>query len=212
MYRLLASLKIWQKALLPLALCALVAVGLCAKLLIAKQAADAEYTALVEQKSPAATWATRMGASVIDLSRLTWRSFGDSTADAAEERRQLDALLTQFRERATRTRTLLTDSAFSSRVAGYQQRFEALHTVALNAMALEQTGKGTEAVALLQASFNQPFATLRQDLVTFADDILAEAEAAGTRLSAEAAATQREAILVVSVSLALVILLGVWSP
>ena len=210
MSRLLASLRIWQKALLPLALCALVAIGLAAKLLIAKQAADTQYTALVEQKSPAATWATRMGASVIDLSRLTWRAFGDTTADPAAERRALETLLVEFRERATRTRTLLTEEKFASRVPGYQQRFEAIHAVAVAAMALEQGGKATEAAALLQAQFNQPFAALRQDLVTFSDDILAEAVALARQLSDEADRTQREAILLVTVSLALVVLLGAW--
>jgi methyl-accepting chemotaxis protein len=210
MSRLLASLRIWQKALLPLALCALVAIGLAAKLLIAKQAADTQYTALVEQKSPAATWATRMGASVIDLSRLTWRAFGDTTADPAAERRALETLLVEFRERATRTRTLLTEEKFASRVPGYQQRFEAIHAVAVAAMALEQGGKANEAAALLQAQFNQPFAALRQDLVTFSDDILAEAVALARQLSDEADRTQREAILLVTVSLALVVLLGAW--
>ena len=210
MSRLLASLQIWQKALLPIALCALVAIGLSAKLLIAKQAADTQYTVLVEQKSPAATWATRMGASVIDLSRLTWRSFGDNTADPAEERRALEALLVQFRERATRTRTLLTEEKFASRVPGYQQRFEVLHAVALAGMALEQSGKAAEATALLQAQFNQPFAALRQDLVTFADDILAESVAMARLLSEEADRTHREAIILITASLTLVVLLGTW--
>ena len=210
MSRLLASLRIWQKALLPIMLCALVAIGLSAKLLIAKQTADLHYSALVEQKSPAATWATRMGASVIDLSRLTWRAFGDNTADPAEERRALETLLVQFRERAARTRTLLTEEKFASRVPGFQQRFETLHALALSAMTMEQSGMSAEASALLQAEFNRPFAVLRQDLVTFADDILAEAVTMARNLSEEADRTQREAILFVTASLALVVLLGTW--
>ncbi|MCX7377146.1 MAG: methyl-accepting chemotaxis protein [Alphaproteobacteria bacterium] len=195
---------------MPLALCALVAIGLSTKLLIATQTADGHYTALVQQKSPAATWATRMGASVIDLSRLTWRSFGDNTTDPAEERRALEALLPQFRERAARTRTLLTEEKAASRVPGFQQRFEALHVVALNAVALEQSGKGAEAATLLQASFNQPFATLRHDLVTFADDILAEADSLARQLSDEADKTHRDTIFLVTASLTLVVLLGTW--
>ena len=210
MSRLLASLKIWQKALLPLALCACVTVGLSAKLLIAKQTADAHYTILVEQKSPAATWASRMGASVIDLSRLTWRALGDNTADSAEERKALETLLTQFRERASRTRSLLSDQDFANRVPGFQQRFEALHAVALEAMSLDQAGLGSEATALLQGRFNQPFATLRQDLLAFSDSILNESETLGRALSSEADATQREAIVIVSVAVALVLLLGTW--
>ena len=210
MLRLLASLPILQKALLPLALCALVAIGLSTKLLIATQTADGHYTALVQQKSPAATWATRMGASVIDLSRLTSRSFGDNTTDPAEERRALEALLPQFRERAARTRTLLAEEKAASRVPGFQQRFEALHAVALNALALEQSGKGAEAATLLQASFNQPFAALRQDLITFADDILSEADSLARQLADEADKTQRDTIILVAVSLVLVVLLGTW--
>ena len=210
MSRLLASLRIWQKSLIPLVLCALVAAGLSVKLLVAKHTADLHYSDLIDKKAPAGVWATRMGASVIDLSRLTWRAVADSSADAATERRDLEALLSQFRERANRTGVLLEGHPLQSRVTTYQQRFEVVHGIALNALSMANAGNTAEGVALLQSSFNSTFAELRRDLLVFADDIMASAEVVANQLSAEAVENRQQAIYLATGSIIAVLLLGMW--
>ena len=107
MDRLLESLRLWQKALIPIVLCALVAVGLSAKLLSALDTTSRDYNNLLDQEAEASVWATRMGATVIDLARVTWRAMADDSSDAATERRDIEVLLSVFTERAAKTRTLL---------------------------------------------------------------------------------------------------------
>ncbi len=210
MARLLASLRIWQKSLIPLALCAMVAAGLSANLLMTLHAANRDYSMLVESKVPAAVWATRMGASVIDLSRVTWRAIADESADDAAERSTLESLLGSFRDRADKTRNLLGDQPLAARIALQQQRFEALHRVATQAVRLSQSGKKSEAVAFLQANYNQSFAELRQEMIDYADTIMQDAHVAADQLTAEAQAARWRAIFLVTGSLLVVVLLGLW--
>jgi methyl-accepting chemotaxis protein len=210
MTRLLASLRIWQKSLIPLVLCALVATGLSAKLLVSLADTDRSYSDLVEKRSPAAVWASRMGASVVDLSRLTWRAMADSSADPVAERRDLEKLLTIYGERTGETRKLLGTNPLAAQLPQFQQRFEAVHKVALEALAMSQAGMGAEGVELMQARFNQPFAALRADLLTYAETILDQAEAYGQQVSAEAEATETQAIYLAAGSIIAVLLLGAW--
>ena len=89
MTRLLDSLKIWQKSLIPLVLCALVAGGLSARLIMVLQQTDKEYSDLLEHESSAALWAARMNATVLDLGRNLWRAVADKNADETTERRAI---------------------------------------------------------------------------------------------------------------------------
>lgn len=74
MNRLLGSLKVWQKALLPLALCAMVAAGLSTKLIVELETTTTDYDHLIESEAPAAVWAARLNVTTMDLGRLLWRA------------------------------------------------------------------------------------------------------------------------------------------
>ncbi len=210
MTRLLSSLRIWQKSLIPLVLCALVAIGLSAKLVMTLVETDRSYSMLVDEKAPAAVWASRMGATVVDLSRITWRSIADESADQAVERRDMAALLGQFRERADKTRALLGTNPLAAKTALFQQRFEALHRTTTQALVLSQAGKTAEAVSLLQTNFNQGLAELRQELLVFAEAIMVEAATLGGELTAQADVAKQQAIYLAAGSILAVLVLGLW--
>jgi methyl-accepting chemotaxis protein len=210
MTRLLASLKIWQKSLLPLVLCGLVAIGLSTKLVLILLATDESYSKLQAHEVPASVWATRMGAAVIDEGRLLWRNMANDTADAKEEIAELEAAAKLFTDRARKTREFLGSNPLAAKIAEFESTQARMHAAALQGMRMSHEGGGAAAVAYLFTNFTPVMVTLRQELIDYADLIAVTVEKEGERLSAEAADARTSAIILVAVSLGLVMLLGTW--
>ncbi len=210
MSSLLSNLRIWLKALIPLTATALVAGVLTFMLVRTLDDTKDKYNLLLTHEAPAAVWATRMGASVIDLSRLTWRSIADETADSAAERRELEAVVTAFRDRAAKTTSALDGNPLAVKVPGFLVTFDALSRHASEALALSQAGKNAEATKYLATNYNAPLASLRASIIEYADAILAAAESQGSQLEAGATAARTQSIVVAAAAIALVLLLGIW--
>ena len=210
MTRLLASLKIWQKSLLPLVLCGLVAIGLSTKLILVLQTVDQSYSRLQDHESPASVWATRMGASVIDEARLLWRNMANDKADAKTEIAELEAVAKAFTDRARKTRELLGSNPLAAKIGEFERAHARMHAAAIQGLRMSHDKAGTAASEYLFANFTPVMTTLRQDLIDYADSIADGVEKESDRLSAEAAETRNGAILLVAVSVALVLLLGTW--
>jgi methyl-accepting chemotaxis protein len=211
MTRLLGSLKVWQKALLPLTLCALVAIGLSTKLIVELERSSTEYDTLLDREAPAAVWAARLHVTTLDLSRLVWRGIADDTSDLAQERREIDALLAQFRERAAQVEGYLgRNHPLAAGLPGFVQRFEAMHAAALQGIAISGAGKQAEAVAHLRQNFTPQLNAQRDALRSFADTIIRESSTTSDRLTREADSARDTSIVIALAALALVIALGVW--
>jgi methyl-accepting chemotaxis protein len=211
MIRLLGSLKVWQKALLPLVLCALVAVGLSTKLIVELERTSTEYDTLLDREAPAAVSAARLNVTTLDLGRLVWRGMADNTSDAAQERRDADALLAEFREHAAQLEGYLgRNHPLAAGLPGFRQRFEAMHAAGLQGLAISDAGRQAEAVEHLRQNFTPQMNTQRDALRTFVDTILREATTGSDRLSVEADSARDSAIVVALAALALVIAFGVW--
>ncbi len=210
MDRLLESLRLWQKALIPIVLCALVAVGLSAKLLSVLDTTSREYDHLLNQEAEASVWATRMGATVIDLARVTWRAMADDSADAATERRDIEALLPVFTERAAKTRALLGPNPLAAKVAEFERSFATMHAAALEATKLSQASNPAAALTQMRTKFTPVLTTTRQQLLDFADTVVRETEQRATALADAAATTRTQAIAVVIGSIIAVLALGLW--
>ena len=207
--RLLSVLKIWQKSLIPLALCAIVAAGLATRLFAALDTSNREGAALVQQEA-AAVWATRMGATLLDLSANTWRALADSSRDPTAARKDIEALGPIFAERAAETQKLLGDSKLAERIAGQKLAFARLQELALDALAIAQADNPVTAVEHLGTTFNGRMRALRRDLMDLADTIVAEANAHAAAQADAAAAMRTQSTALVGASLLAVTLLGAW--
>ncbi len=210
MDRLLESLRLWQKALIPIVLCALVAVGLSAKLLSALDTTSRDYNNLLDQEAVASVWATRMGATVIDLARVTWRAIADDSADDATERRDIEVLLSVFTERAAKTRALLGPNPLAAKVADFERAFAAMHTTALDALKLSQGNDPPAAMTHMRRTFTPVLTTTRQQLIDFADTVVRDTEQRATALADAAATTRTQAIYLAIGSIIAVLALGLW--
>ena len=210
MNRLLESLRLWQKTLIPIVLCALVAVGLSVKLLIVLDSTSQSYKSLIEHEAEAAVWAARMNTTMIDLAQTTWHGVADSSADPAVEQRELEALQATFTERAKKTATLLGPNPLAARVPEFERNFTTLHRAATEALKLSHA-KGTQVSGEYVLKYFTPVLTAtRQQMNLFADTIMREAESQGDKLVAEAAATKTQAIYVIIGAIAAVLTLALW--
>ena len=210
MARFLASLKIWQKSLLPLVLCGLVAVGLSTKLIMVLQTVDHSYSHLQDHEAPGAVWATRMNASAIDAGRIIWRAVADTNSDMAADRIELEAVAKAYAERARKTRELLADNPLAAKVAGFEQAYIRMQATAMEGLRMSEQQGATAAAVFLRTNFTPQLSELRKDLIEFADTIVQQADDIGNRLSAEAADARTNAIIMIAVSLVAVMLLGTW--
>jgi methyl-accepting chemotaxis protein len=210
MNRLLGSLRIWQKSLIPLALCAMVAIGLSAKLITTLEDTSTSYDELLDRQSPAAFWAARMNQTGIDLGRLVWRGVADDTVDAAEERRELDALLAEFRDRTAKATAMLQGNPLAAQIPALAQRFEVLHRAAAEGLALSAEGKNAAAIAHLRRNFSPVLLAQRNEVRDFADAVMREAQTASDNLAAVADDARDRAIYLAVGLLAVVTVLAVW--
>jgi methyl-accepting chemotaxis protein len=210
MSRLLASLKIWQKSLLPLALCALVTVGLSTKLILVLQSVDASYSRLQDHEAPAAVWATRMGATVLDTSRMLWRSIAIETSDPKAELAALEETAASFADRSRKTRDLLGTNPMAAKITQFDKDFAQMHGMALQGLRLSHEKGNKAAGDYLVASYTPIMMKLRQDLIDFADLVVKQADDEGNRLSVEAIEARNNAIILIVGSLAAVLALGTW--
>ena len=210
MTRLLESLRLWQKTMIPILLCALVAVGLSAKLLSVLDTTNREYRHLLEEDAQASVWATRMGTVVIDLGQVTWRAIADDTNNEATERRDVEAILPAFTERAGKTRTLLGDSPLAAKVTEFERAFAALHAAALDALKLSHANETPADIAHMRRTFTPLMTTTRQQLRDFADAVVHETDTRGTALADAATATRTQAITLVVGAIVAVLALGLW--
>jgi len=210
MNRLLGSLRIWQKSLIPLALAALVAAGLTTKLIVTLETTSTQYDELLDRQAPAAFWAARMNVTNIDLARLVWRGVADDTADAAEERRELDNLLVQFRESAAEATAMLDGNPLGARLPAFIQRFEVLHRAASEGLALSAEGKNAAAVAHLRRNFTPVLLAQRNEVRDFGDAVMREAQTTSDNLDAAADDARDRAMYLAAGLLAGVIALAVW--
>jgi methyl-accepting chemotaxis protein len=208
-FNIWSNLRIWQKTLIPLVLCALVATGLAARLLTVLDSSHKQYDALVEREA-AAVWATRMGATLLDMTSVTWRALADSARDPAAARKDIEALAPVFAERAARTAALLAGSPLVERIANQQRAFTHLQEVALDSLAIAQADNPVSAVEHLRVNFSGRMNGLRRDLMAFADAIVQDSEVESKQLKTKAEAVHSQSIAMIAGAVLAVSLLGIW--
>ena len=120
MDKLLASMRIWQKSLLPLLLCGIVAGGLSGYLISNLATTDARYGELLEKEAKAAVWAVRMNATLVNAARLTWMGIADDTSDPADDRRQVEAQATMFHDVVAQVAGRLAGTDIAARLAEHE--------------------------------------------------------------------------------------------
>ena len=210
MSRLLASLKIWQKSLLPLVLCGLVALGLSTKLIFVLQSTDDSYSRLLDREAPAAVWATRTNVSAVDISQVVWHAVADPNANLAADRVELDRIVKTFNERMRKTREFLGDNPLAAKLQVYDQDFARMVASALEGLRIHHEQGAEAAATFLRTNFLPQLTSLRLNLIEFTDSVVQQSDTRSTAISAETAEARNNAILIVSVCLALVMLLGTW--
>ena len=210
MIRLLESLRLWQKALLPIALCAMVATGLSAKLLLEMSDADKRYTKLLDRDAVATVWATRMNASAIELDRMALRGISNDAIDYAAERREIEALNAKFTERAQKTAAFLAGTPHAAKVPEFERAFASMLRVALEANKMSADGQKQDAIRNLRQNFDPMLTTMRLQLENFANAVLQEIQADSDQLTIDLQVNQRTAIYLIVGSVTAVLALGLW--
>jgi len=211
MDKILASLRIWQKSLLPLLLCSAVAVGLTISLLSHLSATDNRYGQLLKNESAAAIAASRMNITALDMGRMAWKALAltnENAATLAAERQEMQALAVQFRERAERVTALLPGTTYATKATELQQGFMKLHKAVLEAASMAATGQSEAAVAHMEQHFTAGIAALRVDLRALVNDVLAYEESAAAALSQSVIATQTQSYIIAGGSILAVVALG----
>ena len=116
MSKLLVSLRIWQKALLPLALSVAIACGLVAFLNSVTDRAERDLRGALDGESAAALHTARMNITLVDLSRITWKLIADVSGDGHAQKREIEVLDQQFRERLQKVRDALRASGMRAKL------------------------------------------------------------------------------------------------
>ena len=210
MSRLLASLKVWQKSLLPVLLAAAVAGGLATYLVSTLSEVDTRYKSLLDREAEASVWAVRINNRLIDAARLTWRAVADENSDPVADRKELEALVPDMRMVITKIDERMPDAGIKARVHAAESQFITLHKTMLEAVAIADSGRRQEGVDLMRQNVTPHYNRLRLEVRDLTNQIVEYGSNAGDAQAATVATARTNAIYLVVSSILGVIGLGIW--
>ena len=211
MKRLMSLPLIW-KALFPVALLALVAVGTAAYLIRLTQATDASYSRLMGNEARGATAAAQLNILTVDLARAVWRAttFSDAAQQVGVSAQLITDMQASFAQRVGPLIEAVAGSPLARDVAEIEREFTALRGVALVAMRLLAEQKAPEAIALLRRDFYEQISALRAGNRRLTDTMLAAASARSDAVTDEANASVQSTMITIAVVIPVVLGSSIW--
>jgi len=208
---MLNSLKIWQKALLPVALAGLLLGGVATLLIVRMESLSREYEILLERDAPATVSGARLNQVVIDLGRIAWRSVVANTPeDLRVVTTDFEGLPATFAQRAAEFRPVLAGTPAEPRLNGVEQTFRGLYDVVRRSLQLSREGKDDEATRLLNERFANELPKLRAEIRDLVDGGYVRMKAGSDRMGEEADAARNLSMGLLAGGLAGSLALAVW--
>ena len=203
MVRAFRNLRIAIKAMLPLVILAVVALGaggVASTALIDTQQA---YSGLLNREAAGATQAVRLNALVTDLARTTWRTLAFPEPETiAEALRIVEGSLAEGQTRAAPIRPIVADTPQAADLQRFERDYPAVVEVALQGLRLLRDGRAEEGRQFLRAELRPRVDALRKVTAELSQVMATRAGARAAALQAEADATVRNVLLVLGFGIA----------
>lgn len=213
MTSLLANLRIWQKAILPLAVMVFVTIGLSAYMLMGMSRIDANYGGMLDHEAVAARAAKQAQATSIDLARLGWKGVALTSAEAIEAtEKDIEATKPSFAKQLEIMRKEIKDPKTLADLGGIEATFAKIaETAATAARMSTQPGFKEGSDIALMDSVSDINTAMRKRLGEISTQTIQAMDKRSDELSADAMATRNTSLIVIAASVLVSVGLGVWT-
>ena len=211
MSRVIANLRLWQKAVLPLVLLSFAAVGLATYDAATTQRLSDGYGSLLEHEATGAFWAAEITTSITDLRRIAYEMVAETNPNRVKALLDdLPNLGRTFTGYADKLRVTLHDKADLAALAETEATVKTLIEVAGKVGLTSSVGQSAGAMTLMDKQFTGPttkaVAAMR-DLGKRLDD---RSDAATISLRAEAARQRLMSFAALGITVLLSLAIGIW--
>jgi methyl-accepting chemotaxis protein len=205
------NLRVSIKIILPLALMALMALGVGGFISRTMIAVDGDYSDLIDREATAATFSSRLNALTLDLGRSVWVAVAYPEAiNIADSIGIIETMEAELAARIGPVRAGVAGTPLAADLAAFEREFPAAQRIALTELRRMQTNQFAEAVYSLREDFYPRIGQLRDVNRRLTEGLLAVADARRDALSAEARSAVISALVVLGLGVALSLAFGVW--
>jgi methyl-accepting chemotaxis protein len=205
------NLRVSIKIILPLAMMALMALGVGGFISRTMIAVDGDYSDLIDREATAATFSSRLNALTLDLGRSVWVAVAYPEAiNIADSIGIIETMEAELAARIGPVRAGVAGTPLAADLAAFEREFPAAQRIALTELRRMQTNQVAEAVYSLREDFYPRIGQLRDVNRRLTEGLLAVADARRDALSAEARSAVISALVVLGLGVALSLAFGVW--
>ncbi len=205
------NLRVSIKIILPLALMALMALGVGGYMSHTTNRVDARYTSLLAGEATAATFSSRLNLLTLDLARSVWVAVAyPEPANIAGSINAIEAMEADFAARIAPVRAAVAGTPLAADLAALEQDFPISRRLALSELRRMQSNEIAEAVYSLREDFYPRIGQLREVNRRLTDGLLAVADRRSDAISGEVASAVQLSLIVLGLGVALSLAGGMW--
>ncbi len=208
---MIANLRIWQKALLPIALMSCVVIGIALYMTNAMSRIDDNYSELIGKQAQSAIWAARTNTTLIDLGRVAFKTIAETDNGKMQELlKEMEALKPQFADRIAKMRNGMSDPGRLAKLAEVERQFGEAYAAAHDAATFSIANKNEDAMGVMGKRFTPAMNKARPDLRQIVEQLITKMENRSDALSGETNSTRYMSLAVLAVSVLISGALGIW--
>jgi methyl-accepting chemotaxis protein len=211
MSRMFDNLRMWQKALLPLLVMALMTLAVSVYMVSGMKRIDDSYSDLIDREAHGAVWAARGNSTLIDLGSTALRILGATDApEAIDQIKSLAPLQQQFNERFGQVRQAVDDPAVLAKLRQVETGFAEAHGVAEEIGKLIVAGESAAAQVMMDQKFKPVIDHARPEMRAVVETLVSTMEARSGATSAHADTIRVTAMAILAGAIVISVLLGLW--